>query len=123
MEVAVDSHALLWYLSKNPKLTPKAFDVLAKASRIIVSTIVLLELLYILQKFGQERKFKNLLDSLNSEKYLVYPVDLALVRDLSKLPKNLEMHDRLIVATAKIFNVSLITKDKQIAQAYKMIIW
>lgn len=123
MEVAVDSHALLWYLSKNPKLSTKAGNVLDKASRIIVSTIVLLELLYILQKFGQERKFKNLLNSLEHEKYLVYPVDLALVRDCAKLPKRLEMHDRLIVTTAKIFNVSLITKDKQIAEVYKRVIW
>jgi len=123
MEVAVDSHALLWYLSKNSKLTAKARDCLDKSSRIIVSTIVLLELLYILQKFGQERKFKNLLNSLGSEKYLVYPVDLALVRDCAKLPKSLEMHDRLIVTTGKIFNVPLITKDQQIAKVYKRIIW
>jgi len=123
MEVAVDSHALLWYLSQNPKLTAKASDVLDKSSRIIVSTIVLLELLYILQKFGQERKFKNLLNSLEHEKYLVYPVDLALVRDCAKLSKSLEMHDRLIVTTAKIFNVSLITKDKKIAEVYKRVIW
>ena len=123
MEVAVDSHALLWYLSKNSKLTAKARDCLDKSSRIIVSTIVLLELLYILQKFGQERKFKNLLNSLEHEKYLVYPVDLALVRDCAKLPKSLEMHDRLIVTTGKIFNVPLITKDQQIAKVYKRIIW
>ena len=123
MEVAVDSHALLWYLSKNPKLTAKAVGVLDKSTRIIVSTIVLLELLYILQKFGQERKFKNLLSSFGSGKYLVYPVDLALVRDCAKLPKSLEMHDRLVVATAKIFNVPLITKDKQIAEVYKRVIW
>ena len=123
MEVAVDSHALLWYLSKNPKLTAKARDCLDRSSRIMVSTIVLLELLYILQKFGQERKFKNLLNSLSSEKYLVYPVDLALVRDCAKLPKSLEMHDRLIVTTAKIFNVPLITKDKQIGEVYKKVIW
>ena len=123
MEVAVDSHALLWYLSKNSKLTAKAGDCLDKSSRIIVSTIVLLELLYILQKFGQERKFKNLLNSLGSEKYLVYPVDLALVRDCAKLPKSLEMHDRLIVTTAKIFNVPLITKDKQVGEVYKKVIW
>ena len=123
MEVAVDSHALLWYLSKNSKLTAKARDSLDKSAKIIVSTIVLLELLYILQKFGQERKFKNLLNSLGSEKYLVYPIDLALVRDCAKFSKRLEMHDRLIVATAKIFNVPLITKDKQIAEVYKKVIW
>ena len=123
MEVAVDSHALLWYLSKNSKLSAKANSVLGKSSRVIVSTIVILELLYILQKFGQERKFKKLLEALSSEKYIVYPVDLALVRDCAKLSKSLEMHDRLIVTTGKIFNVPLITKDQQIAKVYKRIIW
>ena len=39
MEVAVDSHALCWYLSKNSKLSTKARDSLDKSSKIIVSTI------------------------------------------------------------------------------------
>ncbi|SRR3989344_715295 len=123
MEVAVDSHALFWYLSKNTKLTKEAKLALDKSSKIIVSTIVLLELLYILQKFGQERKFPRLINTLVSEKYLIYPIDLALVRECAKLKKTLEMHDRLIAATAKVFNVPLVTKDGEIAHIYKNTVW
>jgi len=123
MEVAIDSHALLWYLSKNPKLSTKASNILETSSKIVVSIIVILEILYILQKFGQERKFSNLLKSLESEKYLIYPVDLALVRECAKFSKNLEMHDRLILATAKLFKAPLVTKDKEIKSAYKSVVW
>src|SRR3989338_8164293 len=101
MEVVCDSHALLWYLSKNKKLSVKAKEALDEASKIIVVTIILLELLYILQKFGQERKFNGLLKRVVGEKFLIYPIDLALVKECAMLPKSLEMHDRLIVATAK----------------------
>jgi|SRR3990167_6985619 len=123
MEVVCDSHALLWYLSKNKKLSVKAKEALDEASKIIIVTIILLELLYILQKFGQERKFKGLLDSLVSGKYLIYPVDLALVKECASFSKTLEMHDRLIVATAKIFDAPLVTKDRTIAKFYKAVIW
>lgn len=123
MAVVVDSHALLWYLSKNNKLSPKAKKELDNSEKIIVSVIVILKLLYILQKFGEEKKFKGLLAALLTKKYLIYPVDLALVKRSAKLPKDFEMHDRLIVATAKIFNAHLVTKDKQISSAYSKIIW
>lgn len=123
MEVVVDSHALLWYLSKNKKLSKKASKVLTGASKIIVSTIVLLELLYILQKFGQERKFSKLIGSLNSDKFLIYPIDLFLVKKCAKLNKKLEMHDRLIVATAIIMGVPLVTKDEEVSKIYSKIIW
>ena len=72
MEVVVDSHALLWFVSNNKKLSEKAKRALNKSSKIIISTIVLLELLYILQKYGQENKFNKLLDNLTGEKYLIY---------------------------------------------------
>jgi len=123
MEVVVDSHALLWFVSNNQKLSEKAKRALNKSSKIIVSTIVLLELLYILQKYGQENKFNKLLDNLTSEKYLIYPVDYALVKECAKLDKNLEMHDRLIVATARIFNAPLVSKDQQVKRVFNKTIW
>lgn len=123
MEVVADSHALLWYLSKNSKLTINAKQALDNSKKIVVSTIVLLELLYILQKFGQEKKFKGVLETIKLEKYLIYPIDLSLVKSLTKLPADLEMHDRLIVATAATFNAPLVTKDKQITDVYKKVVW
>ena len=123
MEVVVDSHALFWYFSKNKKLGIKAKAILNKSARIIVSTIVLLELLYILQKFGQKNKFSRLINLLKGKKYLIYPIDLVVVRECAKLTKHLEMHDRLIVATAQIFNVPVVTKDKQITREYAKTIW
>jgi len=79
--------------------------------------------MYLLEKYGQEAKFKRVLEGLSLERYLIYPVDLALVKDCVLLPKSLEMHDRLIVATAKIFKAPLITKDKEITGFYKKVIW
>lgn len=52
MEVVVDSHTIFWYLSHNNKISKKAVEKLEKSSKIVVSTIVILELLYLLQKFG-----------------------------------------------------------------------
>ena len=118
MEVIADSHALFWLISGSKKLSKKAREILAEASRIIVPTIVLLELLYILQKYGQEDKFSTLLSELTRDRYLVYPIDLALVKECAKVEKNLEMHDRLIVACARVFGSPIVSKDKEIRKFY-----
>jgi PIN domain nuclease of toxin-antitoxin system len=123
MEVVADSHALFWYLSKNRKLSKKAKETLYDSSRIIVSTIVLLELLYLLQKFGNESKFGRLVESLAIDKYLIYPVDFALVLECAKMARGLEMHDRLIVATASVFGVPIVSKDEEIKKAWYKTIW
>lgn len=123
MEVVADSHALFWYLSKNKKLSKKAKKALDDSSRIIVSTIVLLELLYLLQKFGNESKFPRLVESLAIDKYLIYPVDFALVLECTKMTRDLEMHDRLIVATASVFGAPIVGKDGAIKKAWDKTIW
>jgi PIN domain nuclease of toxin-antitoxin system len=45
------------------------------------------------------------------------PLDVDILKVANKIEADLEMHDRLIVATALYFNATLITRDRQIGNA------
>ena len=51
------------------------------------------------------------------ENFDLAPLDLDILKVANKIEADLEMHDRLIVATALYFNATLITKDRRIVNA------
>ena len=82
-----------------------------------------MEILYILEKNNLSYRFIELLSELRIRNYLVYPLDLEIIAQTVGIDSDLEMHDRIIVATSKIFNAPLISKDVQIKNFYPKTIW
>lgn len=124
MKALVDTHALFWVLTQDKKkLTPKALQVISDAEMLLLPTIVLLELLGLLEKKLKLHYFDKLLKSLSDSKYVTIPLDITVMRETRLLKDKLELHDRVIVATAKSLNLPIITKDEQITKVYKKIVW
>jgi len=82
---------------------------------MIIPSVVLIESMFLCEKKRIDLKFDDILSRLRvSSNYQIYPLDEKVVfgcKDI-KLP---EPHDRIIVATAKLLNAKLVTKDKKIA--------
>lgn len=123
MEIVIDSHALFWFLSDNPKLPQKTKRLIEESDKVIVPSIVLMEILYLLEKNNLAFKFIEFLSELKIRKYLVYPLDLNIIAQVISISPEIEMHDRIIIATAKIYNASLISKDNEIKSYYLKTIW
>lgn len=129
MVYIADTHALIWFLTDSKKLGPNAQELFKKAELgetiIIISTISLMEILYICKKENRVNQFKDILKKLKiSLNYLTFDLDLETVLECVNLEKVNEMHDRIIVATAKIANAKIITKDLNIIKSnYTKIIW
>jgi len=115
----VDTHALVWFLEKNPRLSEKAKDALTnKSSQIILPTIVLVEVIFL---YAKKRTSVNLFTILsevaNSSNCLVYPLDEEVVL---RIPTNIDIHDAIIIATGLVFKdlmgyeVAIVTKDEAI---------
>jgi PIN domain nuclease of toxin-antitoxin system len=51
------------------------------------------------------------------DNYQFVPLDLATLKAANDIQAELEMHDRLIVATAQLFSAPILTKDKQITDS------
>ena len=123
MEIIIDSHALFWFLTGNPKLSSRAKRLIENSEKVVIPSIVLMEILYLLEKNNLAFKFIEFLSELKIRNYLVYPLDLKIVAQTLSINPTLEMHDRIIIATAQIFNAQLISKDKLIRKFYPKTLW
>ena len=118
----VDTHALIWYLLNDKKLSPRAKDLFEAAEQhqtmLIISAIVLAELYYANGKFGWFPDFRALYSDLISKPYLRFvPFDTQHVLDFDRDYLVPEMHDRIITGLAKRLNTPLITSDPLITRA------
>lgn len=116
MFYVVDAHPLIWYLSGK---LPQNVDDIFKASEngdyvIFVPTIVLAECYYLSKKGKIEMNFENILRLIErSSNFLVTPFNMDIIKLFSNINIE-EIHDKIIVSTAKLLNAVLITKDRKI---------
>jgi len=122
----LDTHTLLWYLDKHPRLSSRAAQILNRGGiRVWIPVIALAEALFILEKgrigislFEDELLAAVAIDS----RFTVMPLNEQVMNatlDCKAIP---EMHDRQIVATALLaqragFDVAILTRDGAIKDA------
>src|SRR3989344_2162144 len=119
MTYVTDTHPLFWFLTNNKRLSSNARILFEKTetgkSSIIVPSIVLAELMYLFEKQNLRDKFKEVLKRIEiALNYEVYPLDTEVINISSKIISVKEIHDRIIIATAKLLDYPLITKDEEI---------
>ena len=122
MIYVTDTHPLFWFLSNNPKLSKSALEIFEGAEKgeytIIIPSIVLAELMYILEKKKSREKFKEILDRLEfARNYDVYPLDTEILGKAYEITNLKELHDRIVIATAKLLDCGVITKDEDITKS------
>jgi|SRR3989344_5840865 len=123
MRFCIDAHALLWNLEDSKRLSNSAKETIDAAESIYIPTIVLLEVHSILEKRKEEGKFIDFLDKLlNQSKFTVYPLSIEVIKEFVKIERN-EMHDRIVIATAKLLSLPIITKDENMTNIYPKVIW
>ena len=108
--VVADTHAVLWYLSADPRLSPRAREAMGQATgggdSIFVPTICIVEATYLIEK--------------NRVAVQALP-QFA----LSGIPRHSipDLPDRVIAATALALGLPLITRDGKIRASGIATIW
>ena len=127
-DITVDTHTLLWYLDSdyNNRLSNKAFEVISEAEIsgiIYVPIISLAEALHQIDKQRFNITWDKLISSIrDNEAYEIVPLDEVVLGKAVSI-KGLEIHDRLIVATALVTDSVLVSKDKEIRATGLKVIW
>jgi PIN domain nuclease of toxin-antitoxin system len=120
-QYVTDTHSLVWYFTENPRLSRKAlkvFEKTVKEGTIIIPTVVLAEIMYIAKKGRITMSFAETVKKIeDSENFEITPLDLAILKKADEIDYELEMHDRLIAATALFFDASILTKDQTIKES------
>jgi len=116
-----DTNALLWFLTDDDRLGNEAKKIFIKSddgeTTIIVPPIVLAESLFIAEKHRVDVQFRTVLDRIDEGlNYDVYPLDLEVILRCQGM-RGFELHDRIIMATAKLLNAKLLSKDGKIRKS------
>ena len=127
-----DTHAALWYLFGDPRLSVSAktfIDQAASANRkVVLSVISLVEILYLIEKgrlpssaYEDPRKALGVVDYVIDEA----PLTTGIVEALRQVPRVevRDMPDRIVAATAVYFNVPVISRDARIRGSNVQTVW
>jgi PIN domain nuclease of toxin-antitoxin system len=121
MDHVTDTHSIVWYFTDDPRLSRHALEVFEKTIRegvIIIPTVVLAEIMYIAGKGKITLTFDETLQKIDSyENFIVAALDVQILKVAEKIKVDLEMHDKLMAATALYYNASLITRDPLITKS------
>jgi PIN domain nuclease of toxin-antitoxin system len=127
-----DTHAVVWYLFNNPKLSAVAKEAIESAFReghqIGVSSISLVELVYLVEK-GRipDTAFDLLVHNLEDPGYPFQEiaVDGAIAAQMQQVSREEipDMPDRIVAATGLYHRVPVISRDGRIRAANLRTIW
>lgn len=121
-----DTHAIIWHISNDRRLSDTARTVFNLAdsglNQIMVPSIVLVEIVHLIERnrispTALDRLFAIL--NLEASNYESIPLDADVARsvrdlDYTKIP---EMPDRIIVATANYLGLDILSRDRAIVDS------
>ncbi|MDP3917679.1 MAG: PIN domain-containing protein [Candidatus Woesebacteria bacterium] len=111
---SLDTHAIVWYLLKDKKLSKVAENsvrqVFDKKAIGIISVMVVLELYYVSLK-DKKFDFSKTMELMKNANLKIINFDMRVLSKAVELPRGLDIHDRIIVATSILINSQLVTRD------------
>lgn len=130
--VVVDTHSIVWFLSRDARLSTKAREALrstiGRGEVISVPSICLVELTYLAEKGRLPELARNgLIAALDDPAVScsLVPLDRAVADALRRVPRNEvpDLPDRIIAATAVALDAPLISRDARIRASQVQTIW
>lgn len=127
-----DTHAALWYLFGDSRLSVSAKTFMDEAAgsgrKIVVSVISLAEILYLIEKNRLPfSAYERLRQALGLVDYVIdeAPLTTGMVEAMRQISRAdvPDMPDRLVAATAAYFGVPVISRDARIRSSNVQTIW
>ncbi len=122
MNYVLDTHTLIWYFIGSKRLKRKVKEVidecLIQGGRLLVPTIVLSESLDIAEKQKIEFDFPEMYRLIKEKpSFEIIGFSPEIFEETVKLKGIVEIHDRIIAATARSYAAAIITKDRIIKES------
>jgi len=131
-DVVVDTHSIVWFLSRDSRLSSKARNALrsttATGDIIHVPSICLIELTYLIEKGRLPAATRErLIQALDDPEIpcSMAPLDRAVADALNRVNRNEvpDLPDRIVAATAVALGAPLISRDAKIRASQVQTIW
>lgn len=124
-DIVIDTNIVIWYFADPPRLSSDAMQALDAAEIngvIYVSTMTLIELVYLTEKSKIDPSVLPLLQTALNDPttaFRCYDIHQEVADAVSQIVRTVvpELPDRVIAATALYLNVPLVTADRKIQAA------
>ena len=118
----VDTHVLIWYFTGSKRLKPalreKLDETRAQNGRLLVPTVVLAEALDIAEKGRVQFDFAEMYRVIREEQeFEIVSLSPEIFNTVIQVQNIPELHDRIIVATARFYGAGILTKDRVILES------
>ena len=118
----LDTHVLIWYFIGSSrldrKLTEKIDIIRNEGGRLLVPTIVLAQALDLAEKGRVEFDFFEMYRLIEEEaEFEIVGFDPEIFKETIRIKGIKEIHDRIIVATARFYEGGVLTKDRIINES------
>jgi PIN domain nuclease of toxin-antitoxin system len=113
VKVLLDSHAFLWWLAENPKLSVEARQVVADPSSIVHVSAATIWELSIKAALGKlDLGDADLVEEIQANDFVELPMTARHSLAAGALPRHHEdPFDRMLIAQARIEGLTIITRD------------
>jgi PIN domain nuclease of toxin-antitoxin system len=113
----IDTHALIWYFIGSARLSQRLKEeideVRSRSGRLLVPTIVLSEALFVADKGRVKFDFDKLYQLVRDRpEFEIVGFGSEILEEAINVSGITEIHDRIIVATAKFYGAGVITQDR-----------
>lgn len=132
VQIVADTHAILWYLYNDPRLSATAIQVMDAADRagdqIAIASITLAEVVYLVEKDRIDamafEQIMRVLDQTNTA-LVEIPFDRTIARAMRQLDRSQvpDLPDRIVAATALSLGVPVLSRDRKIRSSVVETIW
>jgi PIN domain nuclease of toxin-antitoxin system len=127
-KITVDAHSLIWFLDADLKykLSDSALKAIRKAqegSVVFIPIIAIMEIVYLIERGRINTSFDSFMSAIEiNRNFQIIPLNTELLKIAISL-QGLEIHDRLILATAIMTDSILVSKDMTIRSKGVNVIW
>lgn len=113
----LDTHVLIWYFIGSKRLRKELKEVIDETRHqrglLLVPTIVLAEALDIAEKRRVEFDFYEMYRLIQREpKFEIVGFGFEILEETFRIKEVQEIHDRIIVSTARFYGAGVLTKDQ-----------
>lgn len=123
----VDTHALLWFVHDDPRLSPRAAEILAEGEGLVLSVASLWEIAVKLtiEKLRLGTSYAEFLEQcVTSRKIDVLPVKLPHLIEYVDLPMHhRDPFDRLLIAQSRAERLDVVTADPRFRPYGVEVVW
>jgi len=113
----LDTHVLIWYFIGSQRLRPALKHVIdetrRQGGRLLIPTIVLAEALDVAEKGKVTFDFEAMYQLIQKEaEFEIVDFGVEIFDQAMAVQEVREIHDRIIVATARYYGASVLTRDR-----------